>query len=65
MKFNFTGTKYVKVLKGLAIVISAAGTLYATIATPLGLPAAKEVVEVAAGVTAFVMVLVGLAKPEE
>ena len=64
MKFNFTGTNYVKVLKYLAILIPATGTLYATIAPSLGLPLAQEVAEVSAGVTAFIMVAVGLAKPD-
>ena len=64
MRFNFTGTKHVQILKWFATIIPALGTLYATIAMILGLPLGKEVVAICLAVETFIMVLIGAAKPD-
>ena len=65
MNFNFAGTKYVQTLKWIATILPAIGALYLGIATTLGLPMGNEVVGICMTLETFVMVLVGLAKPEE
>ena len=64
MKFNFAGTKHVQILKWLVIAIPAFAALYDGIASALGLPFGSVAVEIAGYATVFVMVLVGLAKPD-
>ena len=64
MRFNFSGSELVRILKWLAMIIPALATAYASIATIAGLPYGSEVVEISAVIVTLIMAVVGFASPD-
>ena len=62
---RFIGKDYVKVCKWLSFILPLIGTLYFALSEIWGFPYATEIVGTIAALTAFLMAVVGFAKPED
>ena len=62
---KFTGKSYVVVFKWLATIFPALGVLYVALAETWNLPFGEQIAATLGAFTTFLMVIIGISKPDE